>query len=125
MHACGHDIHVTSLAGLARVMAKLRDRQPRRQVELAEPLLGDPPNVTRLVDVLVERGLVERNPDPSDRRSWLVQLTPGGWRLATALRRHMIAVRTEVFAGFEDADLRRFERLLDRLDQNLGDLLAR
>ena len=26
MHACGHDIHVTSLVGLARVMAGLRDR---------------------------------------------------------------------------------------------------
>ena len=107
------------------VIAKLEERQPRRQVELAEPVLGDPPNVTRLVDVLVNRGLVERNPDPQDRRSWHVQLTPAGRRLTTSLQRHVVAERSSVFAGFTDADLRRFERLLDHLDENLRELLAR
>ena len=107
------------------VIAKLRDRQPRRQVELAEPVLGDPPNVTRLVDALVNRGLVERNPDPDDRRSWLVQLTPAGSRLATSLRRHAIALRTDVFAGFDNADLDHLGDLLDRVDTNLRGLLAR
>ena len=107
------------------VMAKLRERQPRRQVELAEPVLGDPPNVSRLVDALSTRGLVERTSDPADRRSWLVRLTPAGLRLATALERHVVAERAAVFAGFDDHDLGMLERLLDRLDDNLRDLLAR
>jgi DNA-binding MarR family transcriptional regulator len=107
------------------VLAKLRERQPRRQVELAEPVLGDPPNVTRLVDALSGRGLVARTPDPDDRRSWLVRLTPAGARLATALERHVVDERAAVFAGFDDRDLGALERLLDRLDDNLRDLLAR
>ena len=107
------------------VIAKLRERQPRRQVELAEPILGDPPNVTRLVDALSTRGLVARTPDPADRRSWLVALTPDGVRLAAALERHVVAERAAVFAGFDERDLATFERLLDRLDDNLRGLLAR
>jgi DNA-binding MarR family transcriptional regulator len=107
------------------VIAKLRERQPRRQVELAEPVLGDPPNVSRLVDALSARGLVARTPDPADRRSWLVRLTPAGSRLASTLEHHVVAERAAVFSGFDARDLGTLERLLDRLDDNLRGLLAR
>ncbi|MGC4107577.1 MAG: MarR family transcriptional regulator [Thermomicrobiales bacterium] len=45
---------------------------------LARQLRSAPPTVTRIVDGLVERGLVQRHPDPEDRRRWrLVITTPG------------------------------------------------
>lgn len=106
------------------VLVRLHGRAPQRQVELAEPTLADPPNVTRLVDALTRRGLVERAPDPTDRRSWLVQLTPAGRRLAALLARHAVAERQEVFDGFTSNDLDELESLLDRLDDNLRTLLA-
>jgi DNA-binding MarR family transcriptional regulator len=37
-----------------------------------------PPTVTSVVDGLVSRGLVERRPDPSDRRRLRLLLTPAG-----------------------------------------------
>ncbi len=37
MHACGHDIHVTSLIGIARVMAKLKDRWSGTLILLGQP----------------------------------------------------------------------------------------
>jgi amidohydrolase len=60
MHACGHDIHVTSLVGVARVMAKLRDRWSGTLV-----LVGQPAEET--IDgalAMLRDGLYERAPKP-------------------------------------------------------------
>ncbi len=48
--------------------------------------------VTNVVDRLVERGLVERNADIHDGRSWIVRLTPRG----TVVGRRMLQVFREV-----------------------------
>ena len=45
---------------------------------LADLLFVSPPSVTALVDGLVERGLVERRPDPSDRRRVAHAITEAG-----------------------------------------------
>jgi DNA-binding MarR family transcriptional regulator len=45
---------------------------------LAKALLVTPPTMTRTIDVLVERGLVERRPDPANRRQIGLVLTPAG-----------------------------------------------
>src|SRR5215469_7400579 len=45
---------------------------------LAEAIGVDAPYATLIVDSLEERGLVERQPDPADRRRKLVSLTPAG-----------------------------------------------
>lgn len=45
---------------------------------LAEKLAVSPPSVTAMVDGLIARGFVERNPDPSDRRRHQLTLTDAG-----------------------------------------------
>lgn len=62
---------------------------------LAAVLGLDPSQVVALVDELVEAGLVERRPDPSDRRTRLVVATPAGRR-----KRKNAAVRAA--AGVQD-----------------------
>jgi hippurate hydrolase len=60
MHACGHDIHVTSMIGVARVLATLRDRWHGTLL-----LVGQPAEET--IDgasALVRGGLYERFPKP-------------------------------------------------------------
>ena len=56
--------------------------QPLPQRRLAERFGCDPSNVSLLVDRLEARGLVERRPDPSDRRAKLVVATDAGRLLA-------------------------------------------
>ncbi len=53
------------------------ERQPGiSQKELAELLEVEPITVARLVDRLEGRGMVERRPDPRDRRIWRLHLSP-------------------------------------------------
>lgn len=105
------------------VLARLGEREPRRQVDLTEPVLGDPPNVSRLVDALARRGLVERRPDPTDGRSHELHLTAPGRELVDSLHPQVVAAREAVFAGFDAAELDALAAALDRLDENLAGLL--
>ena len=53
------------------------ERQPGiSQKELSELLEVEPITVARLIDRLEARGMVERRPDPRDRRIWRLHLLP-------------------------------------------------
>jgi DNA-binding MarR family transcriptional regulator len=60
---------------------------PRTPGELAALLNVDPANCTPIVDDLEQRGLVAREPHPSDRRSKLVVITAAGARTARKAQR--------------------------------------
>lgn len=67
----------------ARVLGLL-SLQPVPMRKIAQKLQCEPSNVTGIVDRLETRGLVERRPDPADRRVKLAAPTPEG--LDTARR---------------------------------------
>jgi MarR family transcriptional regulator for hemolysin len=58
------------------VLVRLDRFEGLKQAELAEMLDLQPITLTRLLDRLAECGLVERRPDPGDRRAKLLYLTP-------------------------------------------------
>jgi DNA-binding MarR family transcriptional regulator len=78
----GRDLEEAGLPPLAwyDVLAALRDapKQRLRQVELAERVLLSNSGLSRLVDRIEAKGLVERNACSSDRRSFHVRLTDEG-----------------------------------------------
>jgi DNA-binding MarR family transcriptional regulator len=81
---------------------------------LAEATGVDAPYATLIVDSLEERGLVERQPDPADRRRKLVSLTPAG-REAVA---RVLRIQLEPPPGFgtlSAAELDVLEKLLWRI----------
>lgn len=59
----------------ARVLVHTSRHEGIRQVELAEMLEVQPITLARLLDQLAEVGLIERRPDPRDRRAHHVYLT--------------------------------------------------
>ncbi|SFD40709.1 MarR family winged helix-turn-helix transcriptional regulator [Streptomyces aidingensis] len=61
-----------------RVMSQLADGEGHRMSAIAEQALLPPPTLTRLMDQLVDDGLVHRRIDPMDRRRILAYLTPRG-----------------------------------------------
>lgn len=73
----------------------LADR-PQRAGALAEAVHADPSTVSRQVAQLVDRGLVERQPDPADGRACVLVPTAAGHETIDALRRrrdeHLAAV---------------------------------
>ena len=78
--------------------------EPLSQRRLAERFGCDPSNISFLVDRLVERELVERRPDPSDRRVKLVVATEAGRALASRSCEDREWLRS-VFDGLAPAQL--------------------
>ena len=62
-------------------------RQPRRVSELAQALAMSLASASALSDRLVRLDLVARHPDPTDRRSVFLEVTPAGFRLLRRLER--------------------------------------
>jgi len=67
------------------------------QSELSRQLIMHRSNVTGLVDRLEARGLVVRKENASDRRAWLVVLTPAARKLVAEIYPHYYAAAEQVF----------------------------
>ncbi|WP_069172680.1 MarR family winged helix-turn-helix transcriptional regulator [Streptomyces griseus] len=100
----------------ARVLGLL-SHEPMPMRKVARTLKCEPSNITGIVDRLELRGLVERRPDPADRRVKLAAPTEDGMRTARQLRDALDFAREPL------ADLSEAERtmLRDLLRRMLGD----
>jgi MarR family transcriptional regulator for hemolysin len=78
------------------VLFRLREQEGLSQVDLADVLELQPISLVRLLDRLVEHGLLERRPDPRDRRANRLFLTTSGRRLVDELDSLRDAIAIEV-----------------------------
>ncbi|MET7966506.1 MarR family transcriptional regulator [Micromonospora sp. NPDC005305] len=101
--------------GHARALAVLMRHGAVRLSTLAEHLRIAPRSATEVVDGLAERGLVERRPDPVDRRATLVALTAEGERVGEAIRVARAAEAERFFGALDPADRDELTRILRRL----------
>ncbi len=82
------------------------ERQPgRSQKELAELLEVEPITVARLIDRLEVRGMVERRPDPKDRRIWRLHLCPPAHGVLREIDCQREQMRRLVTSGLDDATI--------------------
>jgi len=82
------------------------ERQPGiSQKELAELLEVEPISVARLVDRLEARGMVERRPDPKDRRVWRLHLCPPAHPELQEIHRHRAAMVRRLTEGVDPGAL--------------------
>ena len=106
------------------VLFRLREQEGLSQVDLADVLELQPISLVRLLDRLVEHGLVERRSDPRDRRANRLFLTAAGRQLADDLDSLRDAIATDGLQGVSAATLESsFKTLRDVKDRikTLGD----
>ncbi|MEH1165123.1 MarR family transcriptional regulator [Micromonospora sp. CPCC 205539] len=99
----------------SRALGVLARHGELRPGTLAEHLRIAPRSATEVVDDLQTRGLVERRPDPADRRATLVALTEDGDRVIEAIRTARRAEADRFFGHLDDADRAQLARILRTL----------
>jgi DNA-binding MarR family transcriptional regulator len=93
-----------------------RCRAPIRISELNQHVLLSQPALSRLLDRLAERGLVERGPDPADGRGIRLSLTGPGQNLQREVgRRHARSVARAMTTGLNPGELRQLETICRKL----------
>src|SRR5260221_14417421 len=95
------------LEGMTRaqwaVLLRLERRESLKQSDLAEDLDIQPITLTRLVDRLFDNGLIERRPDPNDRRAKRLYLTPAARPLLDRIESQVEELAEKVLAGVDPA----------------------
>lgn len=102
----------------ARAIGVLRRHGSMRISTLSEHLRIAPRSGTEVVDALQERDLLERSPDPDDRRATLVTLSPAGEEIAEAVRRARAAEADQFFDRLSEADRTELARIIGLLKRS-------
>ena len=106
--------HEVSMWGYS-VLTALDDTPVRTQVALAEAIGADKSRIIGTLDELQKAGLIERTPDPDDRRVRLLSITPEGRRVRRAVRRGIQIKEMQVLESLPVPDRKTFIRLLQQL----------
>jgi DNA-binding MarR family transcriptional regulator len=98
-----------------RALRTLGHHGTQRMSELSEHLHIAARSTTEVVEALESRGLVERRPDPSDRRATLAELTEDGASVLRAIRAARGTEAERIFNRLSAADKAHLARILARL----------
>jgi MarR family transcriptional regulator for hemolysin len=93
------------------------------QVDVARRLRIEGPTLTRMLDSLERDGLVERMPDPNDRRTKLLQITPQGEEVLEKIFEITDVLRARLLAGVSSEMIALLNgflgEMIERLDEGL------
>lgn len=103
----------------ARTLAFVSRRPGLRQSTLAEELCVEPMTLVGFLDRLEAAGLVERIPDPADRRAKLIRLTPAAANIVRRIRAIGKSVREDAERGIDPDLLEQMRLTLLKLQDNI------
>lgn len=108
--------HGLSLPGFDVLATLLRSGPPYRlsPSDLIENTMVTSGTMTNRIDQLAKEGLVERLPNPTDGRSFLIALTKRGKELIDAAVTDHVANLDRLTSGLSENEFKQLERLLER-----------
>jgi MarR family transcriptional regulator for hemolysin len=101
------------------VLFRLRQQEGLSQVDLADVMELQPISLVRLLDRLVDQGLLERRPHPTDRRANQLYLTDTGRRLVDDLDSLRDSIASETLRSISAASLQTVLNVLLQVKDNV------
>jgi MarR family transcriptional regulator for hemolysin len=105
-----------------KALVRLEKNEGVSQARLAELAEVDAMTMVRILDRMEADGLLERRPDPEDRRARCLYLTAKAKPLLAQIWRLSDTTREEVFAGIGKSERDVFMSVLERVHDNLSRL---
>jgi DNA-binding MarR family transcriptional regulator len=116
--------HRLSRAGREALAVLDGAEQPLSPTAIAERLIVTTASVTSLLDTLERRGLVERQPDPTDRRRLVIVITQDGKAIVDQFLPEVVALHTAAMATLTETQRRQLVETLATLGAALTTLDA-
>ena len=111
-------------SGSAAVLTLLGRHGDMRMSRLSELLAVDMSVTSRHVAHVAARGWIERSPDPADRRSRILRLTPAGQALLHQLSLRTCRMLAERLSDWSDEEVIQLTALMARLRASFDDIRA-
>jgi DNA-binding MarR family transcriptional regulator len=102
------------------MMNKLAQNPDASQLSLADSLIHDKPNITRIVAGLEKKKLVRRQHDKDDRRIMRVRLTAAGEKTHREFSQHVLAERDRLHLGLTQKDFENLLLICGQLEKNMS-----
>jgi MarR family transcriptional regulator, transcriptional regulator for hemolysin len=87
---------------------------------VADALGLEPSSLVRVIDHLIDAGLITRNEDASDRRAKTLHLTADGRRRAAQLEKALVGFRRQLFLGVPQVDIDACARVFAALGEGIA-----
>lgn len=101
------------------VMVRLRECEGMNQRQLGEKTFKDRPNMTRILRLLVQKGLVERRADEKNRKANLLFLTDAGREILGRTAPVIIRNWKSRYAGLRPEEIESFRKTLKHIAENI------
>ncbi len=88
------------------------------QTDLANGTFKDAPTVSRIIDKLARKRLVERRRFPNDRRRYLVAITDSGRQVHSRIMPYVKDLRRQTWNGLTEEDFASFQEILGHIRSN-------
>lgn len=101
------------------ILQELKKEDGLSQFEIAARTFKDAPTVTRIIDLLCKKQLLERLPDPKDRRKFNIFLTKAGKAKIVEVLPMVESFRAEAWNGLSDKEINQLKNILNTIFKNL------
>lgn len=102
------------------IMDQLSTNNGMSQTELANGSYKNAPTVSRIIDLLAKKGIVERQRFANDRRRYKIFLTKKGIDLHAELLPNVLELRAQSWNGLSEEEWTEFKRILAKVQDNFG-----
>ncbi len=102
------------------IIKTLSQNNDQNQSQLAELTGKDHPTLTRILDLLVKKDLVERRAAANDRRSFIIHLTVNGIQKFEEWSPIVAEIRTKAWENLSEKDYNDLKRILNNIYQSLS-----
>ncbi|WP_298140733.1 MarR family transcriptional regulator [Flavobacterium sp.] len=100
------------------VLKSLKENPKLSQAELAEKVFKDSASITRIFDLLVNSGYVERETNPNDRRKFNLNITPLGNQILENTYKIVLENRKKALEGISKNTIKTLNETLKKITEN-------
>jgi len=100
------------------ILKRISEVDGNNQKEIADSTFKDPAALTRILDLLEKKGLVKRETDSSDRRTFTVHLTVEGSRLVARMTPIVQNIRSKALKGISKNEEHQMKEVMKKIVSN-------
>jgi DNA-binding MarR family transcriptional regulator len=104
------------------VLQLLEKETGLNQLDIATKSFKDAPTITRMLDLLEQKSLLNRLPDPSDRRKFVIEISNKGKQLIKRLKPAVKQFRETSYENIDPLEMEKLFQTMNTIFENLENM---